>query len=117
MFDNIGQKIKTLAKVICWIGIVTSVIGAIVLFAVAGSGSGYNRDIFSGIYKITAVAILILGPLASWVSSFVHYGFGELIDVNKEITVVSTEIQTMQTLSLLFYVMNATGELKKFQAL
>ena len=28
MWSNIGHKIKTLAKVICWIGIVLSVISA-----------------------------------------------------------------------------------------
>ena len=26
MFDNIGGKIKAVAKVICWIGIITSII-------------------------------------------------------------------------------------------
>ena len=31
MFNNIGSKIKALAKVICWIGIIASVIGGIVL--------------------------------------------------------------------------------------
>ena len=37
MFDNIGDKIKTLAKVLCWIGIVISVIAAIGFF-ISGNG-------------------------------------------------------------------------------
>jgi len=31
MFDNIGSKIKTLARVICWIGIIVSIISGCVL--------------------------------------------------------------------------------------
>ena len=66
MFDNIGGKIKTLAKVLCWIGIVGSVIAAIGFFT---SGNG-----------ITGWSMLIAGPLASWISSFTLYALGEIAD-------------------------------------
>lgn len=36
-------------------------------------------------YRGFGFAVLILGPLASWVSSFFLYGFGELIETNCEI--------------------------------
>ena len=68
MFNNIGGKIKALAKVICWIGIIASVIGGIVLMI-------HDEDmILYGI--LTAVG----GALFSWIGSFFTYGFGELID-------------------------------------
>ncbi len=68
MFGNIGSKIKTLAQVVTWIGIIGSAICGFVLM-------GMDEDlIFIGLL------IAILGSLSSWVSSFVLYGFGHLIE-------------------------------------
>ena len=79
MFDNIGSKLKTLAKVLCWIGIVLSVVAAIVMFTAASySNSGES-------YVVMGLITLIVGPLLSWVNSFVLYGFGELIDKTSSI--------------------------------
>lgn len=66
MFDNIGGKIKALAKVLCWIDIVASIIVGIVLVI--------EDFTFAGILMLT------LGPLFSWIGSFVLYGFGQLIE-------------------------------------
>ena len=68
MFNNIGGKIKALAKVICWIGIIASVIGGI------GMMIADEDMILYGLF--TAVG----GALISWIGSFFTYGFGELID-------------------------------------
>lgn len=68
MFENIGNKIKTLAKVLCWIGIIVSVIVAIVLFA--------SDDDLVGI----GFLVLIGGSLISWIGSFVLFGFGQLVE-------------------------------------
>lgn len=76
MFDNIGKKIKTLANVLCWVGIVASVITAIIMFIMVEEGP-YRTE---GLYMGLGFAFLIGGPLSSWVSSFFMYGFGELID-------------------------------------
>ena len=66
MFSDIGGKIKVLAKVICWVGIICSVIiGAILIGSL--------------LYSIAGIVIIVLGSLLSWVSSFVLYGFGQLI--------------------------------------
>ena len=68
MFDNIGGKIKSLAQVVFWIGIICSVISGFVMI-------GTNEDlIFLGL------VIIIIGSLVSWVSSFTLYGFGQLIE-------------------------------------
>ena len=75
MYKNVGRKIKTLASVLTWIGIVASVIAAIVCF-VAASKTTYG----SGMYIAYGIAVLVIGCLASWLSNLVLYGFGELVD-------------------------------------
>lgn len=78
MFSNIGEKIKTLAEVICIIGIVTSIIAAIVMFSNSEIGLGF--------------LLLILAPLLFWISSFTLYGFGEIIVLLKQNIDKQTEI-------------------------
>jgi hypothetical protein len=70
MFDNIGGKIKTLAKIICWLGIIISVISGMVLIGISG---------------LVSVLTIIAGSLTSWIGSFSLYGFGELIEKTTEI--------------------------------
>ena len=67
MFDNIGGKIKTLAQVVCWIGIIFSVFSGIAIIV-------EDNFVFLGFIYI------VIGPLASWASSFVLYGLGEIIN-------------------------------------
>lgn len=62
MFDNIGGKIKVTAQVICWVGIIISVLIGLASFENGG------------------IVLIILGSLSSWVGSFVLYGFGQLIE-------------------------------------
>ena len=76
MFENIGRKIMTLAQVTSVLGIIASIIGAIVLWTQAGRSS-YAAE---GVLNSTAWAILIGGCLGSWIGSFVLYGFGQLIE-------------------------------------
>ncbi|MBO4692915.1 MAG: magnesium transporter [Clostridia bacterium] len=70
MFSNIGKKIKKLATVLCWLGIIISIVCGIVAWVAA------DDEIGALIFLVVAVA----GSLLSWISSFVLYGFGELID-------------------------------------
>lgn len=69
MFDNIGKKIKNLASVLCWVGIIASVIVAIMMLSLSAIGA-----------RFVGVILLFAGPLVSWISNFFMYGFGELID-------------------------------------
>ena len=78
MFDNIGNKIKGLAELICWIGILISVIIALIL-VFAGYSDGDGLVLFLGI------AIGVAGSLFSWIGSFAVYGFGELVQNSIEI--------------------------------
>lgn len=76
MFKNIGAKIKTLAVVACWIGIVGSVVFGIILMALP-SYLGGNAGL--------GIAVLLGGSLFSWLGCFYTYGFGELIEKTTEI--------------------------------
>ena len=67
MFDHIGQRIKTLAVVITVIGMIVSVI----------AGCDY---IFNKSRRIYGLIIIVGGIIASWASTFILYGFGEIID-------------------------------------
>ena len=78
MFSNIGGKIKMLAKILCWIGIVLSVIaGALIILTNSEAVKLYEEvvpPLAGGIF------VIVVGVLGSWIGSFVLYGFGELVD-------------------------------------
>jgi hypothetical protein len=87
MFNNIGKKIKTLAKVVCWIGIIGGIISGLSLIAVGAAGSGItvssngSTSFVGGMALIIAgIILLVLLPLLAWVSSFMLYGFGDMVD-------------------------------------
>jgi len=75
MFNNIGGKIKTLAKVICWFGIIASVILGIIMIT---ARSGYRSDPYFQV--VYGILIIVVGCLISWIGSFFTYGFGQLIE-------------------------------------
>ena len=78
MFDNIGKKIKSLAQIVCWIGIIAYVIFGILLIA-----SSRRIGLPGG--TLIGIVVIGLGVFASWLGSIFTYGFGELIDTNQEI--------------------------------
>ena len=65
MYENIGKKLKSLAKVICVIEIVCFTIIGISLCA---------SEFFMG-----GILVILAGIPASWIFSLFTYGFGELI--------------------------------------
>ena len=68
MYDNIGRKIKGLAKAIFIAQGISMAITGIVLMCI-------DEDLI-----LYGVLTLILGPVLAWISSWLLYGFGELID-------------------------------------
>ncbi|MBR1559287.1 MAG: hypothetical protein IJ646_03500 [Clostridia bacterium] len=76
MFENIGGKIRTLARLIFLIGVVLSGIAMISIWITGGGSSGMGGfSVF--LYGLLAGA---LGCLCSWVSALFTYGFGKLIE-------------------------------------
>ena len=73
MFSNIGGKIQSVAKVVCWGGIIVSILAGIIMLA--------TDDDLALLGLLTALG----GSVGSWVTSLFLYGFGELIDKATEI--------------------------------
>ena len=86
MFQNIGKKIKTVAIVIMIVGIVLSVLGG--LFAFWGGYLGF--DFITAL--VSFIMIASLGILGSWLSVFILYGVGELVDQSMAMTQRQEEI-------------------------
>ena len=81
MYENIGSKIKTLAKVIFIILSIVSVVGGLTLL-----------DTKIGVFGILIAA---LGVLFSLVGTFFLYGFGQLIE-NTDILVAEAKKKVPQ---------------------
>ena len=90
MFRNIGKKIKGLASVLFWIQAILYILTGIgiIIFSIVG-GNYMSRLGISGGIRI-ALGIIVgllfagLGFLLAWLSQFILYGFGELIDKTAE---------------------------------
>ena len=84
MFDNVGGKCKTLAKVICWLGIIGTIAEGIFLIM---NGNEMNHDYYprsSGTnIIIIGVMMLIIGPIFSWLASLALYAIGESAETGK----------------------------------
>ena len=72
-YDNIGEKIKSWAKWIAIVEAVLSVIGGILVMVNEIDIIGADSSVFMG------PLLMISGPMIAWVSSWLLYGFGELI--------------------------------------
>lgn len=79
MFNNIGNKIKTYAEVVSWIGIIACIILGVISI-IAGIASETVGPI------ITGVLVALIGSLSCWIAAFVLYGFGQLVE-NSDILV------------------------------
>ena len=66
MYSDIGGKIKILARMIFLIEAIASVVGGFALWV--------------ELEEWWCILILIGGPILAWVSSWLLYGFGEIID-------------------------------------
>ena len=69
MFENVGEKIKLIAKIILGVEVTISIIAGIALLCI-------ESTFFVGI----GLALIFLGPPISAVFSLILYGFGELVD-------------------------------------
>jgi len=74
LFSNIGEKIKSLAVVSFIVGAISCIIGGIVVFALVDPNM-YN----SSPLILEGILLIVLGPILSWIGSWVLYGFGELV--------------------------------------
>lgn len=99
VFRNIGRKIKGLAKVLCWIGIIFSILGGVAIALLGATNmqviAGAAADIpeVSGVMFIFGgVLVAVVGSLSSWIGSWLLYGIGQLIDNSDHTRVLAAEI-------------------------
>ena len=84
MFEEIGKKIKILAKISFILEVIVSLVCGIVYAYV---GVNANKTIYYGNnttfeikFVFGGVGIFLIGVIIAWISNFVLYGFGELVD-------------------------------------
>lgn len=94
MYNNIGSKIKGLAKVM-------AVIQA-ALFIIVGIRMIKNSRLLGTDGVLIGVGFIVLGPVVAWASSLLLYGLGELIETN-------IDIRNRMCMSNHFFVGNAGG--------
>ena len=86
MYNNIGKKCKTVAVVVCWIGVISSIILGIFLISL-------NSVLYGFLY-------IVAGPLISWVGSLGLYGFGEIVEnsiaIVEKVTILEKEIRSKE---------------------
>ncbi len=72
MYDNIGRKIKNLAAIIAFIqAIIPITIGILMIISSMDSKDGS---------VVPGVLVMVIGSILAWISSWLLYGFGELIE-------------------------------------
>lgn len=79
-YKNAGRKIQLVAKAIFVTFSIISVILAIIFF-----NQSSNTYTLEGVYILLGIICLIGGPLLSWISSLMVYGFGDLVDNSRRI--------------------------------
>ena len=80
MWNNIGRKVQRLAKVLCWLGILLSVLVGVLCITGSQIIMGGNMNVISDnatARVIVGVIIMVIGFLASWISAWVTYAIGE----------------------------------------
>ena len=87
MYNNVGEKLKSIATAIA---LVLMLFSLMITFALLGSGGGF----------VSIVVFLVL-ILLSWLSGIVLYGFGHLIvtqdSILKEQKAIANELRKMRS--------------------
>ena len=66
MFTNVGGKIQALAFINCILGILTSIV--------------YGLSACLRLSVLIGILVVVVGPLAAWLSSLFIYAFGEMVE-------------------------------------
>lgn len=91
MNNNIGSNIKTLAKVLLWVGLIICIPTGVIFMA-----AGYSEGLLVGLI------VFIVGCLGTFISSWLMYGFGVLIEKTSEIarnTAKTTEKENLKNMT------------------
>ncbi len=79
MFENVGKRIKEIAKLLFAIGVVLSVLLFIVMLILAIPNFDYGDEALGVVFLLIGIFSIIIGPVISWLSVLLLYAFGELV--------------------------------------
>ena len=86
MYNNIGRKIKGLAKAIFFIEAIAAIVCGCALFV----------DGLDGSIILIALLVMVGGSIVAWISSWLLYGYGEMIEKN---CLIEKHLQDLLTIS------------------
>lgn len=75
MFENVGEKIQSVSKILVWIGVIGGILMFIVGFISLIDGYSYNQD-EATVNMISGVLLAI----SSYVTSLFLFAFGKIVD-------------------------------------
>lgn len=78
-WEDVGGKLKGLAKFVCWLGIISSIIGGIVMIVIGRVVTGFG--------------VMIFGSLFSWMGSWVAYAIGEAAEKSERMQIKLKELE------------------------
>lgn len=86
MFKNIGKKIKAMATVFTWLGIIAfSLSGLVIIFTVVFRLAQHGHFTPEMLLMLLAgIAVIGVGIFISWIGSFMLYAYGEIADSTEE---------------------------------
>lgn len=83
-YENIGGKIKILARVLCVLGIIVSFVSGIRFIVVSSEiGTMY------GVYIICGIAIIVVGSILFWIATWLLYAFG---DITENVAIIKRKV-------------------------
>ncbi len=92
MFDDIGGQCKLLAKVILWVGIIVSVFLGILMMIFGNDiehtfskAPIYMEESSAKGIMYLGIAVMVLGPLVSFVASVAFYALGQVVENTNEL--------------------------------
>lgn len=89
MYKNIGGKIKGLAKFFCTLGIIFSILIALLLVGL-GMMNGDTTTLI--VCAIGGVVYAFLGSLIAWLSTIMLYAFGQQVEMQEKSAVLLEKI-------------------------
>ena len=89
MYKNIGGKIKGIAKLFCTLGIIFSILIALLLVGLGLTRGDTNTLI---VCAIGGIFYVLVGILVSWLSTVMLYAFGQQVEMQEKSAVLLEKI-------------------------
>ena len=96
MFENVGEKIQSVSKILVWIGVIGGILMFIVGFISLIDGYSYNQD-EATVNMISGVLLAI----SSYVTSLFLFAFGKIVDdigrISEQLIIIGSQNVSSKT--------------------